>query len=183
MHASTRRSLCSFNSCGSSLFGVFMEASLETEHDTTVRSVSNHFIYRSNDFMRRIKGSFTVEAAVIVPLIVFIFGVLLHILFYWHDKNILISTAHETAVFGSGRDQISEIELEYYFFSRMEEKLLLFNRVECVSYIEEDKVRVVFDGSRGQMVAKGMSTVSRTDPEGYIRNVRKLKKLGEGIGK
>ena len=60
---------------------------------------------------------------------------------------------------------------------------MLFNRVECVSYIEEDKVRVVFDGSRGQMVAKGMSTVSRTDPEGYIRNVRKLKKLGEGIGK
>ena len=115
MYASNQCTLFGVNPGGSILFHISMEAPLETEHDTTIRSVSNHFIYRSNDFMRRIKGSFTVEAAVIVPLIVFIFGVLLHILFYWHDKNILISTAHETAVFGSGRDQISEIELEYAF--------------------------------------------------------------------
>lgn len=130
-----------------------------------------------------IQGSFTIEAAVIVPMILFIFGVLMHILFYWHDKNILMSTAHETAVLGSSRNGMAELELEYYFFSRMEGKLLLFDRVECTAYIEEDSVTIVYDGSKGTMVTKSECSVSRTEPENYIRNVRKLKKIGEGIVK
>ena len=60
-----------------------------------------------------IKGSFTIEAAVIVPIILFIFGILLHILFYWHDKIILMSTAHETAAVGNSQMELSELELEY----------------------------------------------------------------------
>lgn len=133
--------------------------------------------------MKKVKGSLTIEAAVIVPLILFIFGILLHILFYWHDKIILISTAHETAAVGDSQMGLSELELEYYFFSRMEERLLLFDRVECTAYIEEDRVRVVYDGSKGRMVAKGECSISRTEPEDYIRDARKIKKIGEGIVK
>ena len=130
-----------------------------------------------------IKGSFTIEAAVIVPIILFIFGILLHILFYWHDKIILMSTAHETAAVGNSQMELSELELEYYFFSRMEERLLLFDRVECIAYIEDDRVRVVYDGSKRTMVAKGECSISRTEPEDYIRGIRKLRKIGEGIVK
>lgn len=133
--------------------------------------------------MKTLRGSFTVEAAVIVPIILLIFGVLLHILFYWHDKNILMSTAHEAAALGSARSTISELELEYYFFERMEGKLLLFDRVECLSHIEDDEVTVRWDGSKGNMVTKGEYSVRRTRPEGYIREIRKLKKLGEGVVK
>jgi len=133
--------------------------------------------------MRAIRGSFTIEAAIIVPLILFIFGILLHILFYWHDKNILMSTAHETAALGSSRSDMAELDLEYYFFSRMEGKLMLFDRVECVSHIEDGEVSVAWDGSKGSMVTKGEYSVSRTKPENYIREIRKLKKLGEGIVK
>lgn len=131
--------------------------------------------------MKTLRGNFTIEAAVIIPIILLIFGVLVHILFYWHDKNILMSTAHETAALGSGERQTSELELEYYFFDRMEGKLLLFERVECISHIEDDKVTVQWDGSKGNMVTKGEYSVSRTRPEDYIREIRKLKKLGEGI--
>lgn len=133
--------------------------------------------------MKTLRGSFTVEAAVIVPIILLIFGVLLHILFYWHDKNILMSTAHETVALGSSESKLSELELEYYFFDRMEGKLLLFDRVECLSHIEGDRVTVKWDGSKGNMVTKGEYSVSRTSPEAYIREIRKLKKLGEGIVK
>lgn len=133
--------------------------------------------------MKRLRGSFTIEAAVIVPVILFIFGVLLHILFYWHDKNILMSTAHETAALGSSRSEMEELELEYYFFDRMEGKLLLFDRVECVSSIEKNSVTVAWDGSKRSMVAKGEYRMSRTKPEDYIREIRKIKKLGEGIVK
>ena len=108
---------------------------------------------------------------------------LLHILFYWHDKIILVSTAHETAAVGCSQTERSELELEYYFFSRMEEKLLLFDRVECVAYIEEDEVRVVYDGSKGRMLAKGECRICRTNPEDSIRDIRKIKKIGEGIVK
>lgn len=125
----------------------------------------------------------TIEAAVIVPIILFIFGILLHILFYWHDKNVLMSTAHETAVLGSSRNEMAEMELEYYFFSCIEGKLLLFDRVECFTYIDEDTVKVVFDGSKGNMVSKGECRISKTEPEKYIREIRKLEKIGEGIVK
>lgn len=133
--------------------------------------------------MKNVRGSFTIEAAIIVPLILFIFGILLHILFYWHDKNILMSTAHETAALGSSRSEMGELELEYYFFDRMEGKLLLFDRVECMVHVEEDKVTVAWDGSKKDMVTKGEYSIGRTEPEDYIREVRKLKKLGEGIVK
>lgn len=133
--------------------------------------------------MKTMRGSFTVEAAVIVPIILLIFSVLLHILFYWHDKNILMSTAHETAALGSSRTKMSELELEYYFFDRMEGKLLLFDRVECLSHIEDDNVTVEWHGSKGVMVTKGEYHIIRTRPEVYIREIRKLKKLGEGIVK
>lgn len=133
--------------------------------------------------MKKVRGSFTLEVTIIVPLILFIFGVLLHILFYWHDKNILMSTAHETAALGSSRSNMAESELEQYFFSRMQGKLLIFNHVECTSYIEEDRVIIVWDGSKDSMVAEGEISISRTEPENYIREIQKLKKLGEGIGK
>ena len=133
--------------------------------------------------MKTLRGSFTIEAAVIVPIILLIFGVLVHILFYWHDKNILMSTAHETAALGSGESDLAELDLEYYFFDRMEGKLLLFDRVECLSYIDDDKVTVQWDASKGRMVTKGEYSVTRTRPADYIREIRKLKKLGEGIVK
>ncbi len=132
---------------------------------------------------KMVRGSFTIEAAVIVPIILLIFGILLHILFYWHDKIILISTAHETAAVGSSQTELSELELEYYFFERMEEKLLLFDRVECIAYIEEDTVKLTYDGSKGRMVAKGECCIQKTQPEDSIRDIRKIKKIGEGIVK
>ena len=132
---------------------------------------------------KNIKGSFTIEAAVIVPIVLLIFGILLHILFYWHDKMILVSTAHEAAAVGNSRSEWSELELEYYFFSRMEGKMLLFDRVECTAYVEDDRVRVVYDGSKGSMVAKGECSINRIEPEDYIRDIRKIEKFGEGIVK
>ena len=92
-----------------------------------------------------------------------------------------MSTAHEAAALGSGRSDISELELEYEFFSRMEGKLLLFDRVECTSHIEEEKVTVEWHGSKRSMVAKGKYNIRKTKPEHYIREVQKIKKLGEGL--
>lgn len=128
----------------------------------------------------KVKGSFTIEAAIIVPLILFLFSVLVHILFYYHDKNVLMSTAHETAAVGSGNEALSELELEYYFFSRMEGKLLLFNRVECLVELEEHEVTIMCDGSKDSMRVAFAYRMPKTSPETYIRKIKNIK---EGIVK
>ena len=129
---------------------------------------------------RNIKGSFTIEASIIVPLILFIFSALVHILFYYHDKNILMSTAHETAAVGSADEALYEIELEYYFFDRMEGRMLMFDRVECRVTCSSDCVKVWCDGSKKNMRVIFDCSMPKTNPENYIRQ---RKNIIEGIGK
>lgn len=130
-----------------------------------------------------IHGSFTIEAAVIVPLVLVLFGVLMHILFYWHDKSLLFSTAHETAVLGSSRNEWNEQELEAHFEARLRGKLLLLEKTECRVLFEDDEVTVSCRGQKNSTFIKGEFCMKVTQPEKYIRNIRKLEKIGEGIGK
>ncbi len=130
-----------------------------------------------------LKGSFTIEAAVIVPLILTVFAVILHLLFYYHDKNILGSVAYETASYGAGRQTVSEQELEQKFEERMRSKLLLFREVQSEVTILENEVKVTARAWKKKSSLKIESAVSKTEPEDYIRRIRKAKKIQEGIGK
>lgn len=132
--------------------------------------------------MQRVKGSFTVEAAVIVPLIMVVFGVVLTLLFYYHDKNILASTAYETAVYGAGHPEESEAELAVYLQGRAEDKLLLFSAIEGVVTREEEQVHIVCRARKKKMTLKAESRIALTDPEEYIRNIRKIEKIKNGVG-
>lgn len=131
---------------------------------------------------KKLSGTFTIEAAVIVPLILFVFSVLMFILFYYHDKNILLGTAHETAALGSSRQNMGEEELEQYFSSRIRGKLLLFTWVQSEVQVEEEKVSIVCKARKNTMSLKVECKGVKTEPEDYIRGVRKLKKIGEGLG-
>ena len=130
-----------------------------------------------------LKGSFTIEAAVIVPLILTVIAVTLHLLFYYHDKNILASVAYETASYGAGRQTVSEQELEQRFEERIRSKLLLFQEVQSDVTILENEVKVTARTWKKKSSLKIESAVSKTEPEGYIRGIRKAKKIQEGIGK
>ena len=44
------------------------------------------------------KGSITIEASVIVPMIFMVFALVITALFYYHDKNVVASVVHETVV-------------------------------------------------------------------------------------
>lgn len=131
---------------------------------------------------KRLRGSFTIEAAVIVPLILFIFSMLMYILFYYHDKNVLLGTAHETVAIGSSRQEADEEDLETYFSSRIQGKLLLFTWVSSDVQIEEEEVTIVCSARKKTMALEVECEAVKTAPEEYIRNVRNLEKIGEGIG-
>ena len=131
---------------------------------------------------KKLRGSFTIEAAYLIPLILLILCVVLSALFYYHDKNILLGTAHETVAYGVGLKEVDEDTLERYFVSKVKRKLLLFTTLNPKIKIEDDKVTVSCSASKSKMSLKVECSVNRTEPEDYIRSVRKMIKIGEGIG-
>lgn len=131
----------------------------------------------------KLRGSLTIELAYLFPLILLVFGVLLHVLFYYHDKNILLGAAHETAAYGAGLEEVQEEALEEYFNTRLRGRLLLFEQLEKKVGLQEKKVTVTCNAKKGAMSLEVKCSVNRTEPEDYIRSVRKLIKIGEGKGK
>lgn len=77
-----------------------------------------------------LRGSATIEAAVIVPMILFLCMSIILAVFYFHDKNILIGVAAETAIMAAanheGHRQISEDDIRVFFQERIEKKLIFF---------------------------------------------------------
>jgi ATP-dependent Clp protease ATP-binding subunit ClpX len=102
---------------------------------------------------------------------------------YDHDKNILLGTAHETAAYGTALEEPNEGLLENYFAGRVKGKLLLFTKLEKEIVLQEEKVTVSCNASKNVMSLRVKCTVNQTEPEDYIRSVRKIIKLGEGRGK
>lgn len=126
------------------------------------------------------KGSFTVEAAVVVPTVFMIITVLFYIFFYYHDKNIIAGAAYETVAAGTDRKGYDEKELKIYFQSRVRGKLILFSRIQEEIQIEEEEVCIQCTARKRRMKIYVEMSGKRTEPENFIREVRKVKKIGEG---
>lgn len=132
---------------------------------------------------KRYKGSLTIEAAYLIPLILLVFGMVISMLFYYHDKNVLLGTAHETAAYGAGLEHVDEDMLDSYLIKRTNGRLLLFTILEPEIEITDEKVKVTCTAKKRKMSLKVTCSVNQTDPEDYIRSVRKIIKIGEGKGK
>ncbi len=120
---------------------------------------------------------YTIEAAVIVPLFLLIFGVSFNLLFYHHDKNVIGAAAYETVAIGSGRSEHDEESLEVYFQRRVEGRTFLFPKITGDVEITEEKVEITCETRKGIMHMKLNRNMSLTDPEDSIRSIRKLKEL------
>lgn len=126
-------------------------------------------------------GSFTIEASFVVPIILMVFMASVYIIFYFHDKNILSGAVYETAVVGSGRKGYKKEELEAYF-RRIKGKLIIFSNIKEKIQLEKEQIMVTCSAERKMMTVEICASVDRTDPETYIRRIRKIKKLEEEIG-
>ena len=128
--------------------------------------------------MRKYKGSFTIETALILPIIALVFIASVWGGFYYHDKNVLSSCAYEIAVVGSTKvredDVVNEEMLREAFAEQINKKCILFSGVEVSVHIGEEKVDVKAVGKRRNMKVMVLHSAAVTKPESYVRKIRKL---------
>ena len=83
--------------------------------------------------------------AYIIPLFFLIFVIIIHTVFYFHDKAVLNGAAAETAVAGAQmirRKGTAEYDLDGFFMERIKGKLIYMTDVEVNTTEDEDQITV-----------------------------------------
>ena len=95
-------------------------------------------------------------------------------------KNIIAGAAYDTAVTGSTKvrekDGIRESELNALFKERVGRKCILFSRIRVQSSVGKDEIKVQAAARRKKMAISVESRAAVTEPEKYIRDIRRIKK-------
>ena len=122
---------------------------------------------------KKMRGSLTIEAAVIVPIILWIFAILVILLFYYHDKNVVTAVAHEAIAVGCGCNEMSTEELEKYFHNRLSNKMLLFPTVSAEAKVEGEYITLFCEAKRKGMHFRVQTRMKKTNPESVVRRLQK----------
>lgn len=123
---------------------------------------------------REWKGSFTIEAAVIVPIIFMLFCATLTMLFYYHDKNVMDALTHETLVMGCSKEEITADEVEGYLRRRIQNKMLLFGTAHPEAKFEGERLMISCSARKNRMSINIEQTMKKTNPEQYIWKLRRM---------
>lgn len=128
---------------------------------------------------KTVRGSMTVEASFLMPMIMFLIMGCILAVFYYHDKNILSGAAYETAVVGGTKARetggVTEGELEQLFRERVKGKCIMFSNVRAAVSVGKDEIEVTAAADRRSMKVSVTKRAAVTEPEKYIRNMRRLK--------
>lgn len=131
--------------------------------------------------MKQVDAVITVELSFLFPVILGILSLLFHTIFYYHDKNILIGTAAETAVIGAQLErkpnQRGEVDLTEVYRQRIHGKLILFPEAMAVCEITNIKVTVTIKAVWKKMELEVEQSAPLLHPERIIRD----KKIINGI--
>lgn len=133
--------------------------------------------------MRELKGVITVEMSYILPMIIMIFATVMYTIFYFHDKNVILGAAAETAVVGAQMerkpDENKTADLNEFYQQRIAGKLILFSGAKTSVDISEKQVSVSAAAQRGRMRLEVRGQAPVTHPEKKIRRKRLLETMGE----
>ena len=130
------------------------------------------------------EGSFTVEASLLLPLLILIIFMFFCLCLYLHDRSVLVSCASELAGKGAAAKYETEEHLEAWLEGQAaglaQEKLLLLHLTEASAEVTGSMVTVSYAGSTtllGGLEAREEGSAKRLNPVNYIRNSLRLKKL------
>lgn len=131
-----------------------------------------------------VKGSMTVEMSFLMPLILLMLMSSILAVFYFHDKNILAGAAYETAVVGSTkmreREKTDAEELAVLCKERIAGKCILFGASDIQVAVGEKEIIVEVSAQKGKFKVSVIKKAAVTAPEKFIRNMRRVKEIGDG---
>ncbi len=121
-----------------------------------------------------IKGSSVVEMAYIMPLFLSLFVLIMHTVFYYHDKAVLNGAAAETSVLGAQADRRkdTEYDLESFLRERTRGKLIYMTETGINISKSEDEIEVSVSAQRNFMRLEIRQKAMIVNPEEKIRWMR-----------
>lgn len=130
------------------------------------------------------KGSFTVEASMLLPFLILIIFAFLCLCLYLHDRSVLSSCAAELAGKGAAKKYQSEKELEVWLQGQAEGlakgKLLCLREVNATVKVTKQTVAVSYAGSTsllGGLTVREEEQAARLNPTTRVRGIRELKRV------
>lgn len=132
----------------------------------------------------RKKGSCTVEASLLLPLLTGVIFMCIILSLYLHDRSVLSACAAELAGKGAARKYETKEHLENWLAVQAEglaeDKLLLLWLTAVSAEVTGSQVTVSYEGRTellGGLEVKEEETARRLNPADYIRSSRRLKHL------
>lgn len=121
-----------------------------------------------------VSGSSVIEMAYIIPLFFMIFVVIIHTVFYYHDKMIMTGAACETAIVGaqSERNRGMDSDLDVFFKERLEGKLIYMTNPELQVIKTDNKVEAIACAEVGAMKIVIHEKADIVHPEKRIRWIK-----------
>lgn len=97
------------------------------------------------------RGSFTVEASILMPFLMWIIFVMLCLGLFWHDRSVLSACASELAGKGAARKYETEAHLESWLSTEasalVEDRLYLLKVTDITVKVTAEQVTVAYAGS------------------------------------
>ena len=105
---------------------------------------------------QRLSGSTVIEMSYIMPVFLGLFLLIIHTVFYFHDKAVLNGAAGETAILGAQaeRREGAEYDLEVFFRERTDGKLIYMTDVDVSVSRSENAITVSASAEKAFMEIK-----------------------------
>ena len=119
----------------------------------------------------RLKGSAVIEMSYIIPLFLGLFVLIVHAVFYYHDKAVLNAAAAETAVLGAqtARREGTEYDLESFLRERSDGKLIYLTGVSAAVSENGEEITVEATAHRSIMAVSVCQKARIVRPEEKLR--------------
>ncbi len=120
---------------------------------------------------KEVSGSTVVEMSYIIPLFLGLFVLIVHAVFYYHDKAVLNGAASETAILGTqaARREDTDYDLETFFNDRTRGKLIYMTDVSVTVEEGRDEVEVSAFAEKNIMKLEICQRAEIVRPEDTLR--------------
>lgn len=133
------------------------------------------------------KGSTIVEMSYLMPLVLLIWIMVIFMLFFYHDKSVVMGAAYEASVVGSElwmqENEYRSAKIENYFNERINGKLLFFENIDIKIFMHDTKVLLRAAASKYIMSFEIEAQATITEPENIIRRMNIVDEMVEGTTK